>query len=589
MKKLTLLCVAFLSTITMWASKVTAIYPAETVTNAYGWCDKNDMFMDWEADMLKHLGRDASLAISLDSAAKSSDIYVAVTIAPTTLNKFFSTEPYATKWKALHDYLIAVADKQNSEGVLGANGQPVPTIKDKTDAYWRYALNSFWFQKKQNSWPYSADFSVAGQPKAFMKGMNMGFCVTEDYKRNKPFVLGIPYKAGEKFLGWYDNANFLGNPLSEENIIAMAQKGDVTLYAKMGIERNSELEVGCGDVVWITAMPEEGYHFVKWNDNNTENPRAITVNSDSTFVASFAINQYLIQFVNSDQTFLWSDSVNHGVLPVYGGQTPTMQTTAQYTFVFSGWEPTLVNAVEDATYTALYDSIVNEYQIIFKNHDGTTLQTSSIQYGQLPEYTSSTPTKEATTQYTFVFSGWSPQVDTVKSDAEYIAQFDTIVNQYAITYLNDNGDTLMVDSVAYGTLPVYAGETPTKEATAQYTFAFSGWSPTLVEVTGDATYTATYTSSVQRYDLILEGENGVVTGAGNYQYGDTVRITATANECYAFVKWSDDDSTAVRDIIIIGETKLTAVFETIKYTIKVVSENESYGTVNISATKPDED
>ena len=42
-----------------------------------------------------------------------------------------------------------------------------------------------------------------------------------------------------------------------------------------------------GATATLTATPNQGYRFVSWNDDNTENPRTITVTSDSTFVANF--------------------------------------------------------------------------------------------------------------------------------------------------------------------------------------------------------------------------------------------------------------------------------------------------------------
>ncbi|MCQ2226684.1 MAG: hypothetical protein MJZ01_02100 [Bacteroidales bacterium] len=37
----------------------------------------------------------------------------------------------------------------------------------------------------------------------------------------------------------------------------------------------------------IKAEPKEGFYFFKWDDNNTENPRKVTVTKDMAFIASF--------------------------------------------------------------------------------------------------------------------------------------------------------------------------------------------------------------------------------------------------------------------------------------------------------------
>ncbi len=43
-----------------------------------------------------------------------------------------------------------------------------------------------------------------------------------------------------------------------------------------------------GEQVSIEAYPKEGYHFERWSDNNTNNPRTIVVTGDSIFRAVFA-------------------------------------------------------------------------------------------------------------------------------------------------------------------------------------------------------------------------------------------------------------------------------------------------------------
>lgn len=43
-----------------------------------------------------------------------------------------------------------------------------------------------------------------------------------------------------------------------------------------------------GTTATLTATPNMGYHFVQWQDGNTQNPRTITVTGDATYTATFA-------------------------------------------------------------------------------------------------------------------------------------------------------------------------------------------------------------------------------------------------------------------------------------------------------------
>ncbi len=45
-----------------------------------------------------------------------------------------------------------------------------------------------------------------------------------------------------------------------------------------------------GTTATLTATPNTGYHFVQWQDGNTQNPRTITVTGNATYTATFAAN-----------------------------------------------------------------------------------------------------------------------------------------------------------------------------------------------------------------------------------------------------------------------------------------------------------
>jgi len=349
--------------------------------------------------------------------------------------------------------------------------------------------------------------------------------------------------------------------------------------AVMGQAAPKDTTIACGTTMKIKAVAKTGYHFTQWTDGNTDNPRSIEVKADASYYADFAPNIYRIVFLGDLGAELYVDSAAFGTTPVYGGATPTKPATAQYTYTFDGWNPNIKVVDGDQTYTATFSSVVNEYAIIFKNYDGAVLQNSNVAYGSMPEYKGQTPTKPATAQYTYTFKGWNNDIASVTGAATYVAQFDSVVNKYLVVFQNEGGAELYRDSVAYGTTPSYHGATPTKETTAQYTYTFDKWLPAVVAITGDATYTATFSSSVNSYTVSLSGVNCSVTGAGTYTYGTTVQISATANDCYHFTQWSDEDKNAARSITITGAVDLTATAEVNMHNVKIYSTDETKGEV----------
>ncbi|MBO4655736.1 MAG: InlB B-repeat-containing protein [Bacteroidales bacterium] len=81
----------------------------------------------------------------------------------------------------------------------------------------------------------------------------------------------------------------------------------------------------------ISATPILGYHFEHWNDGNTDNPRTVTLISDSNFTAYYAPNSYTITYMDWEtelnvDTFLYREPI-------------TEYTTSKDGWDFMGWEP----------------------------------------------------------------------------------------------------------------------------------------------------------------------------------------------------------------------------------------------------------
>ena len=52
-----------------------------------------------------------------------------------------------------------------------------------------------------------------------------------------------------------------------------------------------------GDGTAVTAVPATGYHFVKWSDDSTDNPRTDSnVTADISVTASFAIDTFTLTY-----------------------------------------------------------------------------------------------------------------------------------------------------------------------------------------------------------------------------------------------------------------------------------------------------
>ena len=84
----------------------------------------------------------------------------------------------------------------------------------------------------------------------------------------------------------------------------------------------------------------------------------------------------------------------------------------------------------------------------------------------------------------------------------------TTTTTYTVLWVDEDGTELEKDdNVAYGATPSYDGTEPSKVNTAQYTYDFTGWTPTISTVTDDITYTATYSATTNTYTVLWVDED----------------------------------------------------------------------------------
>ena len=173
---------------------------------------------------------------------------------------------------------------------------------------------------------------------------------------------------------------------------------------------------------------------------------------------------------------------------------------------------------------------------------GTSISTSSNTLTVGATSVTATATT-STAQYTYAFTNWTwtPAGSTVTSDVTATANFTRTLNSYTVTWKNGE-TTLETDaSVNYGATPSYDGSTPTKASTAEYDYTFDAWSPAVASVTGNATYTATFTQTARNYTLSWVTDGDELTGEytrGTVAYGTTIVQPNTPTKSgYTFNGW----------------------------------------------------
>ncbi len=362
-----------------------------------------------------------------------------------------------------------------------------------------------------------------------------------------------------------------------------------------------------GSTVTLTAIPDEGYHFVNWTLDGTvfsTNPTiTVTVTGPANYVANFAINSYAITAE--------SDPIGAGILTgaaTYNHfETCTMTATPTENYHFVNWtlngtvvssNPTFSFTVTGgANYVAHFEPDAAEIDVMANPAEGGVLTgDGTYSYG-------STCTLSAVANAGYTFLYWTRYGSVVSTDAtfsftvtgnaSYVAHFS--LNTYVITVatIPGNGGTV----TGGGTYS--HGATVTLTATPNEGYTFVHWTKNGYVVSYNSTYTFTassdgdYVASFQPYSFTISAtadpeDAGVVIGAGVYNIGITATLTAIANPGYEFVQWTKDgvhvSSRESFNIIVTEDASYVAHFSVGNHVVTTSAQPDNGGTVTGAGT-----
>ena len=189
----------------------------------------------------------------------------------------------------------------------------------------------------------------------------------------------------------------------------------------------------CGNL--FSATSNYGYHFVQWNDNNTDNPRTIELTQDTFFIAEFSPNKYKISTQSNDP----DRGTTKGDTTAHYAELIEISAIANYGYHFAYWNddhtsnPRQVKVAEDKTYTAYFSK--NIYQIVKNaNAKGYIEGKTSAEY---LDYI----TLEAIPHCGYYFTQWSDGV--TDNPRTFVLTQDTSFNaDFAQTTFGQCGDKL---------------------------------------------------------------------------------------------------------------------------------------------------
>ena len=291
------------------------------------------------------------------------------------------------------------------------------------------------------------------------------------------------------------------------------------------------------------------------------------------------------------------------------GQSCTVTATANSGYTFTNWTENGMVVSSNANYTFTVNSnrnLVANFQAQPQNYTitvsasprdgGTVTGGGTYQQGQ-----SCTVSATANTGYTF--TNWTENGNVVSNNASYtftvtgnrtlVANFQA--QSFTITATADpanGGTTTGGGSYNYG-------QTCHLSATANTGYRFFNWTENGVHVTSVPNLSFTVTSNrnlVAHFDLedyfitatANPTEGGTITGDGAYHYNQSCTLTATANEGYDFINWTENGNVVSNDaaytFTVTGNRALVANFELQTFEITASADPIEAASINGSGT-----
>ena len=410
---------------------------------------------------------------------------------------------------------------------------------------------------------------------------------------DEEYTWSVPERTGYTFLGWSDGEKMLtdasGASLSVWNaaentaVVAVweAVEYSVSYENLKGAANPNVINYTIEDEITFAALAQDGYTFIEWVDENGSAIEGISKGSIGNRVISA-----VWELIGYTATFV-ADGVKVADIP-FNVETvsvtePEIPAKTGYTAEWEDYSFIAQNITVNAVYTPVIYKVI--YNVAGAYDVDTPVNTNPTSYTIEDETITLVPASK--TGYTFV--KWTKDGEDITEIAQGSYGDITVtavweVIEYNIEYIdapvNTNATSYTVET------ETFALTDPEKTG-----YDFVNWTENGIAVTeipqgsyGDKTvtanwnvivYTITYTGVTGAYDV----DTPVNANPTSYTIEDeTITLSDASKTGYTFVKWTKDgeDITEIAQGSY-GDITVTAVWQTVTYTLDMVMENDEGG------------
>ncbi|WP_407679608.1 InlB B-repeat-containing protein, partial [Candidatus Chordibacter forsetii] len=418
---------------------------------------------------------------------------------------------------------------------------------------------------------------------------------------------------GHSFIGWSgegtadSNASSTTVDMSQARTLSASfslNSYDLTVLAGSGGSVTGNGSFSHGSNPSISAIPDTGYSFDRWNGEGTADSNASSTTVDMsqarTLSASFSLNSYdLTVLAGSGGSVTGSGSFSHGT-------NPSISATPDTGYSFNGWNgegiadpsapSTTVDMSQARSISASFS--LNSYDLtVLAESGGSVTGSGSFPHGSLVNV-SATPNSG----YSFVqwvgagiSDSTAPNTTLImNSDQSITAQFAQSEQSLFSLVLQANPQSSGI-LIGDGNYPQDQNVSISAEPIAGYSFdRWEGYpinnspdSNTSLILDSNITITAHFTRINYLINLDSPG-GGTVTGSGTYAFGSEANLSAEASTGYQFDYWNGtgipDPLAPVLSLTVSQDLSLEAIFSPLPYTLTL---NGSLGgSASFSGTNP---